>query len=98
MLTLVSNRRSELYWRLWLGGLLWKVLVIALGLVAANFLSEWSDTTWQMIGIGLLLFAMLLEEALHAILSHASMRYYSARWSLQNSYPSALREQPVRSR
>tara|TARA_B100001013_G_scaffold186087_1_gene112266 strand:+ start:95 stop:808 length:714 start_codon:yes stop_codon:yes gene_type:complete len=62
VLTLVSNRRSELYWRLWLGGLLWKVLVIALGLVAANFLSEWSDTTWQMIGIGLLLFAMLLER------------------------------------
>ena len=62
MLPLVSKQRSELYWRLWLGGLLWKVLVIALGLVAANFLSEWSDTTWQMIGVGLLLFAMLLER------------------------------------
>ena len=60
---MVSKQRSELYWRLWLGGLLWKLLVIALGLTAASRLSQWSDTTWQAIGIGLLLFAMLLERS-----------------------------------
>ena len=59
----MSKRRSELYWRLWLGGLLWKVLAIALGLAAASRLSQWSDPTWQAIGIGLLLFAMLLERS-----------------------------------
>ncbi len=46
-----------------LGGLLWKVLAIALGLAAASRLSQWSDPTWQAIGIGLLLFAMLLERS-----------------------------------
>ena len=48
---------------MWLGGLLWKVPVIVLGLVAADRLSQWSEPTWQAIGIGLLLFSMLLERS-----------------------------------
>lgn len=34
-----------------------------LGLVAADRLSQWSEPTWQAIGIGLLLFSMLLERS-----------------------------------